>query len=199
MSDGFAYIYLDKRYAYYSFSFLQGYLNCSGISVENPTNGIISMWTDNDDDIAGPLEVLINHIATESKINFQWWFAACEDLYCRFRFLEQNVCIELGLDGLDEQQNIVACNACIALLRSLISLHAGIGLVADRWGGSVENDWDSIFLRQQQFPMTLALPDLLFFKQSSNCFDNIRDHYAFVEEYRGFRLMTDPHLGIITR
>ena len=191
MSDGFAQIYLDKRYADYSFSFLHGYFYCSGLSIENPFSGIIWRLTE-DGRIAMPLELVINHIATEREITFQWWFSDSEDLYCRFRFLEQTVCIEFYLDGLEEEQKDIVCNACIALLRLLISLNVGIGLVVDRRGYSVELDWDSIFLRQHQFPVNMPLPDILAFSKSSNCFDNIRDDYEFIEEYQGFCFIANP-------
>lgn len=191
MSSGFALLYFKKNYEFCSYCYFQGFLSRSGLSLENPGTGVITALSpiDGTQEIVQP-SYIYKAIMNRIEINFQWWFTEFDDLYCRFRFLNNYSCVELGLDGLSEEECHVVFDSCITLSRLLIDLQANIGLIFDRAGNSEDIDWDRVFIYDDALPPFKLQPNLIIFKKSSRVFHELFQCFSSASEYRDFCILS---------
>lgn len=157
------------------------------MSLENPSSGMITMLSE-EDGTQIPVRVgqILQLISSRPETSFQWWFTDSRDLYCRFRFAGRSICVEFGLDGLNDAEYDVVCGACTALCRLLIDVGAGIGLVVDKRGGTEDAEWDHFFVERHPTALSKALPNVVVFGKDHVQLVGLNWESFFVEEYYGF-------------
>ncbi|WP_189108931.1 hypothetical protein [Streptomyces camponoticapitis] len=169
MSDGFVHWYEGDSNSDPAES-LVGALEEAGLSLGNPSTGLISSITNGPDlwgeQVHTERDELVRSVAAVrlsggGEVNFQFWLDGETDVFTRVRRPAGGVVtvVEFGLDGMDGAQQTQVVEAVRVAMGQRWA--ACLGFVIDRSGATEEEDWDGIVVdasaRFTSWPDTLAM------------------------------------------
>jgi hypothetical protein len=148
MSDGFLFWYEHGWGPQRAAARIAG-LEAAGLMLGHPGDGRVTAISGEPDSLGEQIEVdratVLRRAAvdTNSEFSFQYWIDADIDVFCTVRRIAaDSVVQQMYLDGLSVAQQDFVVGAVLEQIRA--SPGQTFGIIVDRRGGSVGEDWDAI-------------------------------------------------------
>ncbi|WP_152547740.1 hypothetical protein [Paenibacillus ehimensis] len=139
MSDGIASLYAactgTELFLMIEKLFLQ-----QGIGLITPCNGFVKMLDENYDIGDYSRDDLLENLAQNDQVSFQWWWGEGEDLYCRVRNIDQLSIIELGIEHTTKDQTEKIVRSFLEIFQNYRDIV--IGFILDRRGYLNANNYN---------------------------------------------------------
>jgi hypothetical protein len=151
MPDKRAYLY-HTSFTVADFTDIIGQFQASGVSLQNPGNGLITEVSEEGEQFPLSRELLLSRIQARNTINFQWWLTDSTDLFSRIRFLERATVEEYTLNGLGEDIGRIS-DMLLSRFKRKFEERIAVGFVIDTLGVTEDYYWDDFFLNDAKFDM----------------------------------------------
>lgn len=141
--------YLFEKNLGFSFRELERDLGSAGLSVLEPSSGLVVSLDTLGSSSLKPYEVFLHEATHAPIVRFEWYFDKLANIYCLIKVCDDLRIIKLGLEGSNRQERM---RIALALEKRFIQEPSrSVGLVFDPEGYSEDYDWSSLF----QFGETL--------------------------------------------
>jgi hypothetical protein len=130
---------------------------------------------------------LLERLRSETDVHLQLWKSESWDVYCRVRQILGGTSIDLGMDGWRRAEIDSFVGGVLHIAAELAREGVLIGFLYDSDGGSMEDDWDSFFLKDNRAPQ--MPPDILYVKADIATTISKQLHAVSQEKVNGFVLL----------
>jgi len=161
---GWVYIY-DSPPASSRLDELVEHLARDGINLGDPGTGKVIRVSPVGDQILSSREDIRAECVTSSRVNFNFYFAPSDNVFCSVRTIQSDVvCESFALDGKSEEQSFRVIDDLIQLFSKRAAKGLAFGFVADRYAELHQHfHWDDFFIGKTptppEWPIVLGCSD----------------------------------------
>src|SRR5215212_9409065 len=164
MSTGYIYCYLGND-ATPSVTAFEKLFMPIGLHLEVPRTPHVFALSSTGDQIATSREEISSRLAERCGVNLQWWFGACDDVYCGFHTdtINGQWRVTFRLDGVDPDKAASIIDRMLLYFKDNCQECDAAALVVDRTVALERCDWDAVVAGMQ---MIREVPDILILPRS---------------------------------